>query len=145
MHTRTLPFAATLAAMLAVIAAPAAAQTVGHDGWIDHGGYSTYVGTPGPGKSRAEVLRELAEHRARPIAADGWRLAGDGYVFEGHGRSAGFGKTRAQVLMELEAFRANPVGPDGWTQGDSGRLFFVGTPPRPLNGTAGAPAATRAQ
>lgn len=145
MHTRTFSLTVTLAAMLAAFAAPAGAQTASHDGWIDHGGYSVYVGTTGPGKSRAEVQRELAEYRANPIAADGWRMAGDGYVFEGYGRPLVAGKTRAQVRMELAEFRANPVGPDGWTQNDSGFSVFVGVPPSMAKGTATAPSATRMQ
>ena len=145
MHTRTFSLALTLAATLAAFAVPAGAQTVGHDGWIDHGGYSVYVGTTGPGKSRAEVKRELAEFRANPIAADGWRMAGDGYVFEGHGRALAAGKTRAQVRMELAEFRANPVGPDGWTQHHPGFSVFVGVPASTAQGTAAAPSATRMQ
>jgi hypothetical protein len=111
--------------LLAPLAALAGGQAeLSADGWKTTGGYSVFVGTPGTGKARSEVQRELAAFQRSPVGADGWKTI-DGY--SEYVGLQGEGKTRAEVQRELAAYRLNPVGADGWlSDGDATR--FVGIP-----------------
>ncbi|WP_295638733.1 DUF4148 domain-containing protein [uncultured Methylibium sp.] len=98
-----------------------------HDGFQLIGDTLVRVEQPGAsGKTRADVLAELAAWRKNPVHADGWAEVngGDSLRFVGH---AGPGRSRAEVLAELEAWKKNPVYSDGWAEvGGGNSLRYVG-------------------
>lgn len=59
------------------------------------------------GKTRAQVLKELAEFQKNPVSGD-WQYVGGevGWMPKPHSDGA---KTRADVLKELEAFNRSPA------------------------------------
>lgn len=137
----------TLILAAAAVLTPLAVSAQGiptHDGFQLIGDTLVRVEQPGAvGKTRAEVLAELAAWRKNPVHADGWAQVngGDSLRFVGHTGHTGHtgpGRSRAEVLAELEAWRKNPVHADGWAEvggGDSLRYVGVFKP-------AAAPTAT---
>ncbi len=85
---------------------------------------------PVEGKTRAQVLAELAEWNRNPVTADGYRWVGGdaGWVYVGVPNAPQ--KTRAEVLRELREWERNPVTADGfrWVGGDAGWVY-VGVAP----------------
>lgn len=99
-----------------------------HDGFQLIGDTLVRVEQPGAvGKTRADVLAELAAWRKNPVHADGWAEVngGDSLRFVGHN---GPGRSRAEVLAELDAWKKNPIHADGWAEiGGGDSLRYVGT------------------
>ncbi len=98
-----------------------------HDGFQLIGDTLVRVEQPGvSGKTRAEVLAELAAWRKNPVHADGWAEVngGDSLRYVGH---TGPGRSRAEVRAELDAWKKNPVHADGWAEVNGGdSLRYVG-------------------
>ncbi len=123
----------TLILAAATVITPLAVSAQGiptHDGFQLIGDTLVRVEQPGAvGKTRAEVLAELAAWRKNPVHADGWAQVngGDSLRFVGHTGHTGPGRSRAEVLAELEAWRKNPVHADGWAEvGGGDSLRYVG-------------------
>lgn len=102
--------------LVAIIALTGAMGAMGaNDGELSTGDWRYVGGERGwsfapalrDGRSRADVLQELADFRKNPVSG-AWRyMEGEpGWIPE---PGSGEGKTRAEVLKELDAFNRNPV------------------------------------
>lgn len=82
--------------------------------------------------TRTEVLRQLAEWRRNPLAADGWREIGGeaGWLLVDGAPTT---KSRAQVRRELREWQRNPVSADGWMEvnGEPGWTYMGNAARRP--------------